>query len=268
MMSARMVAHGTDAPPRWQAAATLTQNGPVRLVLTLAALLLAAPTPAAAEGFGQLPWGTKVTVAKKKIAGLRPTDDADTVRFERDALEAIVDEARAVARKAGKKAYRAWRKRKQPKPRLAAWRYWVKLAELPARVELHFVDGELYGATVGVLYRPDQKPQAAALLDLLVAKYGAPEPPAVGEAPMGERATLEWATGDGTLVLRKRVATAKERGLLHLTYRAQLLGPGVDRYLETLKDKLVEVERARAERAKAKADEETAADRERAFRHL
>ncbi len=240
----------------------------MRLALALAALLTVAPSAASAEGFGQLPWGTKLAVAKKKVRGLRAIDDADTVRFERDALEAIVGEARAVAKKAGKKAWRAWRKRKQPKPRLSAWRYWVKLAELPARVELHFVEGELYGAAVGVLYRPDQKPQAAALLDLLVAKYGAPKPPEVGEAPMGERAVLEWDTGDGSLVLRKRVATDKERGLLHLTYRSQLLGPGVDRYLEDLKKRLVEVERARAERAKAKAEKETAEDRERAFRHL
>ncbi len=268
MMSARMVAHGTDAPPRWQAAPALTHNGRVRLALLLAALLLIAPRPALADGFGQLPWGTKLAVAKKKIGGLRPTDDADTVRFEREALETIIDEERALARKAGRKAYRAWTKRKRPRPRLSAWRYWVKLAGLPARVELHFADGGLYGATVGVLYRPDQKPQAAELLDLLVAKYGAPEPPAVGDAPMGERATLEWGTGDGTLVLRKRVATAKERGLLHLTYRSQLLGPGVDRYLEGVKGRLIQVERARAERAKAKAEKETAADQKRAFEHL
>jgi hypothetical protein len=240
MMSARMAAHGTERPRRWQAAPALTQNGLVRLALALAALLTVAPSAASAEGFGQLPWGTKLAVAKKKVRGLRAIDDADTVRFERDALEAIVGEGRAAAKKAGKKAWRAWRKQKQPKPRLTAWRYWVKLAELPARVEL----------------------------DLLVAKYGAPKPPEVGEAPMGERAVLEWDTGDGSLVLRKRVATDKERGLLHLTYRSQLLGPGVDRYLEDLKKRLVEVERARAERAKAKAEKETAEDRERAFRHL
>ncbi len=237
---------------------------------TVLALALTAPTLAApkVEGFGELRWGAALKEARKRLVGLRPVDDADAVRFERDALDAARDEDAFMARAAGPKAVRAFRKAKRPKPRLSAFGYWVKLDALPAHIELHFADRQLYGATVSILYRADQKPAAGVLLDLLVEKYGEPTPPAEGSAPPGERAVVRWEGAVGSVVLHKRVAEKGARGLLHLTYRSATLSEGVDRYLEGLRGRLVQVEKVRADRAAREAQDKRDARKANLLRHL
>ena len=213
----------------------------MRLPILLAALL-AAP-PALAGGYGQFGWGatvSKVKTALKKTR-LREAPDAEHVSFEREALATIGAFERAEAKRKGRKAWRRWRRRKKPKARLRAQRHWVRLFGLHARVELRFVDQRLYGAVVRVLYSEEQKGRAGEILDLLVSKYG--EPTDTAADGDGQRSRLSFDAGDGQLTVFTETAEKKKRGILRLGYQARVIGGAVDRYLEGIRGRLIQVER-------------------------
>lgn len=195
----------------------------------------AAAAPGEAGGYGRFSWGSTIEEVIAIEKGARDHPEAEPVAHEAAALGRLEAASKAKAEAAGREAMKAWKAATRPTPRLAARRYWVDLAGLPGRVELRFVDGALYAAVVRVLYRAKDKPAAGAILDALVAKYGAPLDPPVGQAPVAERPRLDWALpGGGALrVLRQRVDGPRGRGMLRLHYR----GPGaaaVEQYLEGL----------------------------------
>lgn len=195
----------------------------------------AAAAPGEAGGYGRFSWGSTIEEVTTIEKGARDHPEAEPVARESAALERLEAASKAKAEAAGREAMKAWKAAARPTPRLAARRYWVDLAGLPGRVELRFVDGALYAAVVRVLYRAKDKPAAGEILDALVAKYGAPLDPPVGQAPPAERPRLDWALpGGGALrVMRRRVEGPRGRGMLRLHYR----GPGsaaVEEHLDAL----------------------------------
>lgn len=213
----------------------------------------AAAAPGGAGGYGRFAWGSTIEDVEAIEESARDHPQAEAVAREAAALGRLEAASKATAEAAGREAVKAWRAAERPAPRLAARRYWVSLAGLSGRVELRFVDGKLYAAVVRVLYRARDKPAAGRILDALVAKYGEPLDPPVGQAPPAERPRLDWALpGGGALrVMRRRVEGPRGRGMLRLHYR----GPGseaVEQYLEGLAARVAALDAAEAAEADAK----------------
>lgn len=230
---------------------------------------LAGGAAAAPGGYGRFAWGASVAEVKAVEPGARVFAGAEPVAAEKAALDAIAAAERAAAAAAGRGALAAWKKRPRAAARLVALRYWVTLAGLSGRVELRFVDGGLYEAVVRVLYRAGEKPAAGAILDALVAKYGAPLDPPVGQAPVEARPRLDFALpGGGALrVMRRPVEGPRGRGMLRLHYR----GPGsagVAAYLDGLQARAAEVAAAGEPAAAPPKPDADAAPREAWLRHL
>lgn len=203
--------------------------------------------PADPGGYGRFRWGDGVEAVRAIEPKLAAFAAAEPVAFEAEALARIHDAARDAAKAEGRAAYKAFRAREAPRPRLSAHRYWISLAGLPGRVELRFVDDRLYEVIVRVLYREKQKPAAARILDGLVEKYGAPLDPESGHAPPEARPRLDFAIPGGRLrVLRRRVAPDEPRGMLRLHYAHTGLAEGVERYLQGLRGRLSTLETAEA----------------------
>lgn len=240
--------------------------GGMRLPLVLTVVLLA--PPALAGGYGQFAWGTPVKTVKKKLRKIRLRDaaDAEHVAFERQALSEILAFERAEAKRKGRKAWRTFRRSKKPKPRLTALRHWVRLYGLHARVELRFVDRKLYGAVVRVLYADQEKGAAGRLLDLVAEKYG--DPTSTAADSDGRRTRMSFDAGDGRLTVFTETATKKKRGILRLGYLATNIGSAVERYLEGIRGRLIQVGRVQGQRRTA--DEEKRAQEEKSLllRHL
>ena len=137
-----------------------------------------------AGGYGQFPWGTSLKAIEKHHRGMKPYRDAEAVRTEREAENRIYDAARAQAKARGKKAFRAFRRKGRAPLRLSATRHWLKLGGLPARVQMHFFDRELYEVRIHLLYRRKERARAGEILDVLVDKYGQPK---IGRASCRER---------------------------------------------------------------------------------
>lgn len=208
---------------------------------------LAIDTRKPIAGYGRFPWGTPRASVSAVEAGLTAWAGAEPVAFEAEAIARIIEDERSRAQAAGKEAFAAWKARPVPQPRLWAGRYWVTLEGLPGRVELRFIDDQLYAATVRLLYRPKQKPQAARILDSLLQKYGPPLDPANGVAPVGSRPRLTFALPVGRLqVLRHRARGPRDRGMVRLHYRGGSRAEAVDRYLEGLRGRLRVIEQAAA----------------------
>lgn len=198
-------------------------------------------------GYGRFPWGTDRAAVEAVEPGLTAWPGAEPVAFEAEAIARIIEDERRRAQAAGKDAFAAWKARPEPQPRLWAGRYWVTLEGLPGRVELRFVDDQLYAATVRLLYRAGQKPQAARVLDSVLLKYGAPLEPEAGRGPIGARPRLAFALPVGRLeVLRHRPRDPRDRGMVRLHYRGGARAEAVDRYLEGLRGRLRVIERAAA----------------------
>lgn len=190
-------------------------------------------------GFGRFTWGSSVEAVREIEPGITAYAGAEAVTVEAEALERIHADDKRKAKAAGRKAWKAFRSQPVPKPRLAAYRFWLDLGGLPGRVELRFVDDRLYGAVVRVLYRAKDKPKAARILDGLVSKYGQPLDPPAGMAPVAERPRLDFEIPGGRLqVLRRRVKPGDARGMLRLHYRETALSEGVERYLQGLRGRL------------------------------
>jgi hypothetical protein len=238
----------------------------MRLPVALCALLLA--PPALAGGYGQFSWGTSIKKVKKKLrkARLREAPDAEHVAFERQALAEVLAFERREAKRKGRKAWRAYRRSKKPKARLRAMRHWVKLYGLHARVELRFVDKKLYGAVVRVLYSDDQKTTAGRLLDLLAEKYG--DPTSTATDPDGKRTRMSFDAGDGRLTVFTETATKKKRGILRLGYLATNIGSSVERYLEGIRGRLIQVGRVKERRRAADKEKRLNKEKSLLLRHL
>ncbi len=235
----------------------------MRLPLALAAFLLA--PPALAGGYGQFEWGSTVKQVKKKVR-VREATDGEHVAFERQALAEILAFERKEAKRNGRKAWRTFRRSKKPKPRLRAVRHWVKLYGLHARVELRFADKKLYGAVVRVLYAAEQKVTAGRLLDLLAEKYGDPTSTAVD--PDGKRTRMSFDAGDGHLTVFTETATKKKRGILRFGYLATNIGSTVERYLEGIRGRLIQVGRVKDKRRAADAEKRSKKEKSLLLRHL
>lgn len=213
-------------------------------------LLLGAPAAAAPGGYGQYGWGESLAQVRKKAPKLRPAAP-DRVEFEQRALKQIHEEAARAARAGGARAWRAFQRQKRPRPRLAAWWYWVELGQLAGRVELHFFDGRLYAAVVQVLHDARQQPGADRLLALVTEKYGSPTPPEDGTDPAAFRPKLTFDAGDGKLTLFRRPPAPKEKGLMRFVYQANDLGAQAEGYLEGLDAQLARATEAREARTRA-----------------
>ncbi len=251
-------------PESSQQAAPRFYDRPVRALL----LLLLSFGAAHAGGYGQFGWGTPEKEVRKKLKKhrLRASDSARHVEFEREAIREVLEFEKREAKRAGRKAWRAWRKRKHPKPRLSATRHWVKLFGLPARVELRFVEGRLYGAVVRVLYSEAQKGAAAQMLDLLAEKYG--EPTDEAAAPDGSSSRLEFDAGDGTVKVYTKAASPKDRGILRIAYDSGNMGSAVDRYLEGVRGRLFQVQLEKSRRRDAAEEKKREAKKAELLKHL
>lgn len=219
-------------------------------LLLAAAALTALPAPAIAGGYGRYRWGEQLSAVKQKQKKLRTRKDVEPVALERRVFAAVMKASEAAARAEGRAALRAFRKRPKPKTRLSAYSYWVRLAELPSQVVLQFADERLYAAEVGILYKADQVPAVEEVMGHVRDKYGAPvEERRAANGP--ERAwTFELEAG--TLDILDRPPQGKERGMVTLTYRAQNLAEGVDRYVEGLRGRMRQFEQEAAEAAAAR----------------
>ncbi len=190
-------------------------------------------------GFGRFTWGSSVEAVREIEPDIAAHAGAEAVTVEAEALGRIHADEKRKAKATGRQAWKAFRSRPVPQPRLAAYRFWLDLGGLPGRVELRFVDDRLYAAVVRVLYRAKDKPKAARILDGLMSKYGQPLDPPTGMAPVAERPRLDFEIPGGRLqVLRRRVEPGDARGMLRLHYREAALSEGVERYLQGLRGRL------------------------------
>lgn len=227
------------------------------------------PEPVDPGGFGRFTWGSSIAAVREIEPTLAEYAGAEAVTTEAEALERIQADATRKARAAGRQAWKAFRSRPLPQPRLAAWRFWLDLGGLPGRVELRFVDDRLYSAVVRVLYRTKDKPKAARILDGLMTKYGQPLDPPEGMAPVAERPRLDFAIPGGRLqVLRRRVTLGDARGMLRLHYRHVELSEGVERYLQGLRGRLATLSTAADPEGAAAKDPEDAPKPDPLLQHL
>jgi hypothetical protein len=205
----------------------------------------------AASGYGQFPWGTPIKDIAKHHKGMKPYGDAEPVRTEREAANRIYGVARAEAKAKGKKALRAFKKTLRQPLRLHATRHWLKLSGLPARVQMHFFDGELFEVKVHILYRRKERARAGEILDVLVDKYGEPKPPATkeqAEVPVSRRMAMLFQLADGNLEVLRARSTKKTRGMIRLRYLSDSLGIEVEEHLAALKDEVQAIDEAIAAR--------------------
>ena len=227
---------------------------------------------AAHADYGKLRWGASVQQVRKalgKRVKVRAADDLGAAGFERRALARVREEDARHAKAQGKQAWRAFRRLKRERPRITAHQYWVEIAGLTARVELHFYTHKLYSVVVRVLYQADQKAAAGQILDLLVEKYGDPEPAANGsDAGPGDRAEVTWDGRAERVVLHKRVVTADAPGLLRISYQGHAVGRMAEGHLAALRKRLDAADAARALRDEAKQSAQDTAAKRKILDHL
>ncbi len=207
----------------------------------------------------------KRLLGKQKIK-LRAAREAEPVAFERESIAQVLAFDRKQARRGGKRAWRTFKRRKKPKPRLSAYRYWVRINGLATRVELRFVDLRLYGAVVRILYAEAQRSAISRVLDLVAEKYGAPTDQAV--EPDGSRTRLDFDAGDGRLTVFTETASKKRRGIVRMAYLANNVGSSVERYLEGIRGRLIQVQRVLGDRREAAREKKVQAAKRVLLRHL